>query len=171
MSPDGNKAYMQPVYDDFYDAYFQELASGTLARRWEGMDTIITFLVAVTASGSAVAGWALWTTPGFKEVWIAIAGVASLASIAHGVLRIPTRVKEQEELRRQLSELRHKLETFWQQLKIGNVDDVSGKFDRLKQEFSEIISRTHQDLLFSDKLRHRIQDDLDNELRRKKYID
>lgn len=172
MNQEDSKVFIRPVFETFYDAYYQELASEKLIERWERIDIITALLVAVTASGSAVAGWAFWNIPTFKHAWAIIAGVASIASIIHGVIKVPTRVKEQEELRRIFSELRVDIETFWQQLRIGSIDNnkLNDKYEKLRERLSQCIGRTHPDIAYTTKLREKIQEHLNNKLREKGYI-
>src|SRR5438132_829669 len=87
--------YWNPSYELLSKVLIQELASEALTARWEKLDLVASFLVAATATGSAVAGWALWSTDGGKIVWGLIAGVASVASIVHGILKVPGRIKDQ----------------------------------------------------------------------------
>lgn len=172
MIQENIKDYLQPVFNTLYEAYYQELASESLIERWERIDLITAFLVAATTSGSAIAGWALWNTPTFKYVWAIIAAIASVASIAHGVIKVPTRVKEQEELRRIFAELRVDLETFWQQLRIGNIDNntVRDKYEKLRERLSQCIGRTHPDIAYTIGFRKKIQDHLNKKLNDKGYI-
>jgi hypothetical protein len=106
MTKEDRETYWSLSFDTYYKAYYQELASQALAARWERIDVLTALLVAATASGSTLAGWALWSDVGWKVVWAGIAAVATITSILHGSLRVPSRLKEQEELRREFSGLR-----------------------------------------------------------------
>ncbi len=156
------RIYWIPSFETFYNSYFQELASEQLASRWQRLDFGIGFLVALTASGSAVSGWALWNQAGWRSGWLAIAGTAGIAAIFHRVLGVTNRVKEQEELRRLFVELRVGLETFRHKLKIGiDEKDAETQFTRLRERYAECMGRTRTDMAFTNSLRLRVQDHLD----------
>jgi hypothetical protein len=75
-----------------FKAWYAELLIAAWLGRWRTVDSFVAVGTAVTASGSAIAGWSLWSDPGWKEVWIALAGITALASIAHTKLGIGNRI-------------------------------------------------------------------------------
>lgn len=164
-------SYWQSTFDTLYDVWYQELASESLLVRWERIDTITAFLAAITASGSAVAGWALWTQPSWKFVWVVLAGIVGVVVIIHGVLRIPSRVKAQGELHKLFLQLRVDIQTFRQQLETGlKADEAQERFSELRNRLSQCINLTHPDIAYTTGFRKNIQKELDDVLRRKKYI-
>lgn len=150
----------------FYKSYYQELVSGKLGLRWQRIDSPIGILVALTASGSAVAVFTLWSQPGWNVLWGIIAGIASVASIAHSALGVPARIKQQEDLRRDFSKLRVDLETFYDNLSL-NLDAVATEkqYSDLRERFSQLTDRTHPDIAFTLELRKQIQAELDDMLK------
>ncbi len=171
MAQDNNKAYLDASWETLYETYYQEIASESLAALWERTDVIVLFLVALTTSGSAVAGWALWSISGWKVLWIILAGIASIASIAHTSMRVPSRVKEQEELRNKFAKLRFDLETFWQELKIGlNEEQAKTRYKELREKASECIAQAHPDILYTMRFRRGIQERLNETLKQKGYL-
>ncbi len=62
------------AWNAYYDAYYYEIMISSLGQRWELLDTISKVLIALTASGSAIAGWELWGKDGYKVIWLALAG-------------------------------------------------------------------------------------------------
>lgn len=172
MSKEIIQTYWKPSFDTLYEAYFQELSSEALIGRWQRIDLSIAFLVATTASGSTIAGWILWSEPNWKSVWAIIAGIVSIAAIAHGVLGVPGRVKEQEELRREFCELRIDLETFRQQLNIDiDANQAYSQYTKLRERYSQIMGRAHPDnIAFRSGFRDEVQEKLNNILKEKVYI-
>jgi hypothetical protein len=80
-TPDQSESYRrdrlwEAVFETYYDAYYEEILSGDLIDRWQSFDEFAKIVIALTASGSAVSGWALWTQPGFRAVWAVLAGLA-----------------------------------------------------------------------------------------------
>ncbi len=50
----------------YYQAYYVEMLISALIDRWQIVDETTKVLVALTASGSVVSGWVLWTQPHFR---------------------------------------------------------------------------------------------------------
>lgn len=164
-------AFWNPSFETLYEAYFQELASGVLIKRWKYIHIVIAILVASTASGSAIAGWALWSEPVWKSLWTFFAGIASIASIVQGVLGVPEKVREQESLRQLFSELRVDAETFRQKLVIyREITQADSVHQKLRERLSDLIGRTHPDIAFTIGLRKKVQNQLNSALREKGYI-
>lgn len=156
-------------FETLYQSTFQELASEALVTRWQWIDLVTSVLVAVTASGSAVAGWTLWNAPDWKVVWGIIAGIASLLAIIHRIMGVPGRVKAQEDIRRGFSELRVELESFRQQLKLGfDANRVDSEYNKLRRKYEECMRRTHPEIAFTKRLRDKVTNLVKDKL--KEYI-
>ena len=171
MNQNTQDAYWKLWYETYFDAYFQELASEALSNRWQKIDVVTTILVASTASGSAIAGWSLWSEPGWKIAWAIIAGIAAALSIIHSKLGVPANVKTQEELRSLFSGLRVALDTFRQQLIVGNnSSEIKRKYDELRGKFEAYMGRTKHGFTYIESFRNKIQNQLEDILRKKGYI-
>jgi len=157
-------------FGTLYETYYCELACEALVSRWERIDLVTGFLVAITASGSTIAGWALWTSPGGKLVWASVASIAALASIARSVLGVAGRVKDQEEVRRLFSELRVELETFREHLAVAaDPAQVLTEYDKLRAKFSQCMGRWRKDIALTSGLERTVKERLDGILRRKEH--
>lgn len=166
-----SRDYWEPSFQTLYDAWYQELVSEALLVRWERIDIVATFLAAITASGSAIAGWTLWTQPGWKFLWVVLAGIASVLIIAHGAMRVPSRVKEQGELHKLFSELRVDLETFRQELVTSlKVNEAQVRYLDLRNRLSQCIKLTHPDIAYTTRFGNNIQEKLNGILEDKRYI-
>src|SRR6266481_5262522 len=80
-------------FDTYYKVFFEELAADGLVNKWGRLDDVTKIIVALTASGSAISGWALWTHPEYKALWLAVSGLAALLSVVHTALAVPNRIK------------------------------------------------------------------------------
>lgn len=162
------QAYWEPSFQTLYEAYYQERLSEALVARWQWINTIIASFVAVTASGSTIAGLELWNKPELRYVWFGVAAIASVASIVNGVIGVPSRVKEQEDLRKMFSGLRVDLETFRQQLIIG-LDQVQAgnEYKIFRQKLADGVASANPGIIHTEGLRRRVKNQLDEELRRK----
>lgn len=157
--------------ETYYQAYYQEIASEMLIKRWQQIDVMIAFLIAATASVSTMAGWALWSEPSLKFGWAVISGSVSLASIAHGILGVSGRIKEQEELRRNFRKLRINIETFRHQMKIGlSADQADVIFEKLREGYTQCMESTRPDIVFSKGFSVKVQETLNERLTEKMNI-
>lgn len=141
--------------------YYLSLAHG-LVSRWTVFDDVVKTLVALTASGSAVAGWALWKEDGFKSAWIVFAGAAAVLAIVHAALGVQARIKVWADLKRDLTVLSNDLETFQMRMRITSefdIPDFSKEWLELRKRYSEATSRLVTDLLATPGFRERSQDE------------
>ena len=149
--------YWEPSYKLLSESLIQELASEALTARWEKIDFFASFLVATTATGSAVGAWALWSTQVGKVVWGIIAGTASVASIVHTTLKVPGRIKDQEELHRLFQQERLAINKFRSDLEIGviSMHDATAEYERLQKEYQQIMGKTKTCIAYTTGLRQR----------------
>ena len=94
MTEDAINTLYNKVFDTYYDCHFEEIIADKLVYRWQFFDQMSKLLVALTTSGSAVAGWALWSQPGLRPIWAVLAGSAGVLSIVHAVLAVSSTLKE-----------------------------------------------------------------------------
>jgi hypothetical protein len=151
-------------FGTYYHAHYQELLASRIIDRWQKVDEITKVVVALTATGSAVAGWALWNEPTFKTIWLILAGIASVLSIIHTTLDIPGRLKEHGEIKRRSASLRVDLETFRQQMQIDwnfPVKEFKEKYEEYRRRYSsEVVQLLRNDVIITQRLARRVQADL-----------
>ena len=58
MALDARDEVWNAAYDTYYSTYFEEMVCDVLLDRWQWLDEVTKVLVALTATGSAVTGWA-----------------------------------------------------------------------------------------------------------------
>jgi hypothetical protein len=158
---------MELAFHLFYDSFYQECAADAMVNRWQYLDEVVKVLVALTATGSAVSGWALWQSPSFRSVWAVIAGVGAMLAIIHTALGVSGRLREWGHIKRYFTDLRYDLETFAAGMELDeNVAvelcraEVMRCYDRLK----EGIELVRNDILFTGRLGKKVQRGLDERL-------
>jgi hypothetical protein len=152
------------AFDTFYVAYFQELLSDCLVRDWQIIDEVTKVAVALTASGSAIAGWSLWSDPNGKTFWAVAAGIAAVLSIVHAALGVPARLRDHIASKRQFAGLRTDLETFRYRMRIDSrfsVADFTESFAGFRKRLGEETQRLQNDFMRTRRLEARTQDRLD----------
>ena len=81
-------------FETFYRVYYAESLTNSLINSWQRWDEVAKFVIAITATTSAVSGWALWNLPQFKIVWSIIAGLGAIFAILHTNLKVSDRLKD-----------------------------------------------------------------------------
>jgi hypothetical protein len=166
--PEGPRLELwQLSFRTYYEAYFQELLAEKLINRWQRFDEPSRALVALTASGSAVSGWALWAQPGFRAAWVILAGGSAVLATLHATLNVPGRLKDQADFRRQFSGLRLDLETFRDHMRLEPnfaMDQFTAKFDELRGRYSNAYQLLKNDFFLTQGLETECQDILDQRL-------
>jgi len=147
-------------FDTYYQCYFEELVADALLYRWCLLDDITKWVVAITASGSAIAGWSLWKTEG-KIAWLVIAGVSALFAITHSALGVPNRVRNWEDSKKSFATLRLDLETLRQEMAMNanfDFDEYNSRYLELRRRYTEQMSRVSPDTIRTRKLESSMQD-------------
>lgn len=168
MDADPRDELWKVSFETYYDAYFQELVADALINRWQRVDEVTRMLVALTASGSAVSGWALWTNAHFRVVWALLAGAAAVLAVGHATLGVLGRLKDQGEMKRRFSGLRTDLETFRYRMRVSrdfSVAEFSAEFAEFRRRYSDAVQLLKNDLLPTRTLEIRLQDALNERLR------
>lgn len=167
MASGNRDALWNSAWEAFYDSYYFEIALSRVIARWKFFDLATKILVAITATGSAIAGWSLWAQEPLKYFWALVAGIAAIASIFHAVIQVQAILENLSDLRARFSALRIALDTLRQQLAIYpefNVQKENEKLLCLKDTYSDLVSKFNGDLLLTDKLAHSSQDELNKKI-------
>ena len=154
----------ESVFDTYYDTYFEEIVADYVSNRWMLVDSTTKVLVAITGSGSAISGWALWNTPGFKFIWIILAGLGAILAIANTALGVPGRLNEWIESKQVFTSLRIDLETLRYLMKINpdfSTKDFTNRFIEHRQRFSDASQKVKNDLCKTSRLKNKAQRELD----------
>lgn len=150
MNDESRDRLWEASWETYYESYYFELALNRVIGKWKIIDIVTKIIVALTATGSAVAGWSLWNVPGFKEIWVFIAGIAAILSIVHAVIQVQSILSSNAEFRASFSNIRLSLETFRQQLKIHadyNVAEKNTEYQVLRQKYDDLAAKYSDDLL------------------------
>lgn len=167
MAVDPRDQIWNATFDTYYDVFFEELISDDLVATWQILDEFTKVIVALTASGSAFAGWALWQDPDWKWLWALIAGVSAIISIIHSALGVPGRLKTHGDNRRLFTSLRIDLETFRSKMQIDPqfpIPAFSEELFGLRKRYGAAMDRFRDDILATNKRRDRIQTELDQRI-------
>jgi hypothetical protein len=152
-------------YVAFYTAYYQELLAELVFARWERIDLLIGLLVAATASGSTLAGLALWNTAPGKWLWTTLSVTAAVAAIFKAAARVGEHLKKQSENRRDFALLRYNLQfILYRMTSDDDSDALESDFLSLNGKLNELKSKSDPDIAATVSLRNRAQKSLDAEL-------
>ena len=157
----------EKIFEVFYDSFFYEMLSNKIVSKWLFIDEITKILVALTTSGSAIAGWSLWNKDGFQYIWIILAGLSALLSILHATLNVSHRVKEWTEIKRKFSALKIECETNRGLMEMNpefEIEPHKKFYIEKKKVFGEIYSNLPNDFLISRKFSIKIQNEVDHSI-------
>lgn len=161
---DSREELWKACFDTYYDSLFEEMTADALITWWGSLDEVTKVLVAITASGSAVSGWALWSQPAYKVFWLICSGVAALLSVMHTALGVPGRIKAHAEDKRRFAALRTDLETFRYRMRVDqdgfDVGQFTKEFLEYRRRYSENTQLVSSDMVRTSRLEVRMQSKL-----------
>lgn len=163
MTYDSRDQIWNAVFETYYDTFYEEMVADALISRWQILDEITKVLVALTASGSAVAGWSLWNDPNLKYLWAFIAGTAAVLAIVHSTLLVPSRINNWSKVQHQFVNLRLDLDMLRDKMKIDSsfsIDNINNELDILRIQFRDAINNIPNDILLTEKTQLDVQEKL-----------
>ena len=153
VNPDEWDQVWAGVHETLYHSYYEEFVLEALLERWERASAVSRFVVTVTAPGSAISGWALWNTPGFKYLWAIVAGLGALFAVLEAVLSMNDKIKEHTLLLIEFRSLRTDLQTFKTIMSIKALSGLQAYKDAflvLRERFSKASSKLRNDLWYTN---------------------
>jgi hypothetical protein len=159
-----DRLWKSAYYLWYNSSYNAELAS-RMVDRLKTIDDVTKVLVALTASGSAVAGWNLWSKSGFDLGWAALAGTGAVLAIVHGSLGIPARLKDWLEAKKDFLGLRSTVDAL--RSKMTNHPDFDpAEIEKLIADsaarFGEYEGRIPSDFFATARLKSQCQENIDH---------
>ena len=155
------------AWETFYDSYYYSILFSLISKRWQLVDFYTRLIVAMTASGSAIAGWALWNDDDFKILWIILAGFASIISIIHSTLNINEKIKHYTLLNNNMSNVQLEFESFRQEMRVYpefHINDFFNKHTELREKYQKALELNTPDLLSTDYMQNKAQGILNTKL-------
>jgi hypothetical protein len=167
MAYDERDEIWKATWNTYYDSFYQELLAEKMVIIWQRVDEIARFIIALTASGSAIAGWALWSSPEYKNLWAIIAGLGALLAIVQRAFDITKRLSEWGNLRSFFSSLRIDLDTFQYHMKFDPsfpIPEFTKEFDNFRKRYTEGFKGTKTDILLISYLKNKTQRELNQRI-------
>jgi hypothetical protein len=153
-----------------YNAYMQEAISDALLDFWSRFEAISAFLIAVTATGSTIAGWAVWQTQRGIVIWGVFSGTASILALISGTFQIPGRVKTQNELSSAFRDIGIRAEDLFDTIRGLTVQEIEKQLAVLEREYRDALKRTQRDIIMTRRWRARLQKLLNERMEEKGYV-
>ena len=155
------------AWNTYYFAYFDEMLTDALVRRWMRVDDLAKIATSITAAGSAIAGWTLWNQPNLKLVWALLAGFGAICAITHTALGVSYRLKDYTDNKNRLVRLRIELETFRIKMAVDPefpVEEFHADLLRFRERWAN-DSFKRNDVLATLRLRTKLRNELLDELK------
>ena len=144
-------------------AYYYELLSSSLMRRWNRWGGGTSFAVALTSSGSAISGWAVWHhNQAGSIVWAILVGAASVLSIAQSRLSVQSHIKTQRRLRKRFATIRSALQIILSDIVSGkDLAAIDKQLGTQRARYFALTASVDPDLAGTRALRERVKADRD----------
>lgn len=135
---------LRRIYDDYRTVQMNREYYACLLVRYKRWNVVYEIILAVGASGGAVAGWYLWQTPTGKPIWTAFAGAVAILSILKPIVQLPKQVDRYSRLHSGYTSLFYDLRAL--------VDDIgdSGGINEAMAEPLARVQKRYQDLALLD---------------------
>ena len=147
----------------------QERGADALVNRWQRVDELAKIAVALTATGSAVSGWALWTKGQGTWAWAVIAGAAATLAIIHTALGVAGRVRDWGRLKHHFMNLRYDLESFATRMALDeelSIDEWRRQLMICRERYKQGLGLVPNDIFYTSRLGERMDQRLARELRK-----
>ena len=154
------------VFNTRYDAAYNHLVCDSMVDRWQRVHDLTSVIVALTVSGSAISGWALWTVPEFRPIWAGFAGVGAILAIVHSTLAVHSRLRNWGQSKREFVILQTGLETLQLEMKVDpefSTEDFMKRLLQFRENLKLAILSLDNDILCTRRLRRRCQDELNEQ--------
>jgi len=155
MVQEDHMALWRKVFKLTFDAWYAEMLLAAWLGTWLHVDSFVALGTAVTASGSAIAGWALWNESGWREVWVALAGATALASIVHTKLGIGSRLDALQRSRSDFLDVRSDAKTLLDRMDLGMPTDKASEIYFALQERYKKAEKEFQSGLLEPSKEHK----------------
>ncbi|MEX1247931.1 MAG: hypothetical protein WEA61_05570 [Anaerolineales bacterium] len=152
----------------YYDAYYAEMLEDAMLNRWQRLDDVTKTLVALTAGGAAVFGWASWENEGFRIWWPILSGITAVLSLIHSAFSVGNRLQDHSENKKRFSSLRIAIDTFRIKMSVDpnfDIDVFMNELIKLREEFSNNTDLLRNDILRTKRLAVAIQIELDEQIK------
>ncbi len=90
---------LKSIYDDYRTALFNELYYSERVEMLDRWRLAFDITIALLATTSPVAGWAVWKHGSYINLWAALAGFGAIIAIIAPLLKLTDRVKSASELK------------------------------------------------------------------------
>jgi hypothetical protein len=157
------------TWNTWYDSAYNAMVADRVADRWKMFDDTTKVVVALTSTGSAVAGWSLWHDPSGRAWWAILAGFGVLISIVHTSLNVGGRLKDWIEVKKALAMLEIDLQTFQDRMGFDPrfpIPDFTKEFSEYRKRYGEAAQGIPGGNRFTRRLKLEVQSELDKRISR-----
>jgi hypothetical protein len=147
-------------WKQYYEAFYQEVFAEKIGLTWQRVDEISKVIIALTVSGSAISGWALWNDPQYKMIWTILAGIGALLSITNKSFDISKRVVNWTNTKNGFFKLRIKHEMLMNKMKINtefNIEEMELEIEKNQTDYAKTYESIPNDSFINGFLKKRTQ--------------
>ncbi len=133
------------AYRTWWNSKYQEFVCSKLFGKWQTTDTFVQVGIALTASGSAIAGWSLWELPEMKVIWAVMSGLISILAICHKSIGVSYKIKTWCESSKAYSMIKNQLEILKFDINTSyekNTDNIHKKLREIMADYADEDGKT-----------------------------
>ncbi len=160
------------VYDLLRTSRLNAKYFGCRVASFKRINFWIEFVLAATATGSAIAGLAFWTTEPGKYAWQILAVISALIAIAKPLLKLADRIQEVQELAGDFKGLEYELKKIEVAIRQerGFTPAMKKLFAASLDRFGVLAKKSESESRIDTKLKRRCQEEVASELPSEKFF-
>ncbi|MBN1597074.1 MAG: hypothetical protein JW894_02170 [Bacteroidales bacterium] len=167
MSESPRDIIWEKIFYTHYYTFFYEQVAIKLIRRWQISHDVSRIIIAITASGTGISGWALWKNSIGVYTWAVIMGAAAVSSIIYAVWDVSAKIKDWTEVKNDCINLRIELEIMRDKMLIDKdfpVETYQSMLVEFKKRYGEIRKRIKQDFFLTKDVNNKAKSIADNNI-------
>jgi len=164
MSVDPRDEIWQINWKQYYITYYQEVFAEKIGLAWQRVDEISKLIIALTVSGSAISGWALWNDPRYKIIWTILAGIGAILAITNKSFDISKRVVNWTNTKNGFFKIRIKQEMLMDKMRIYpefSINEMESELEKIKADYAKTYESIPNDSFINGILKRSAQNNID----------
>lgn len=167
MNTDEYPPLWSEIWCQYYQVCLQDFVLNRLVTRWFHIDIIFRYVIAITASGSAISGWILWQYPTGKTAWAILSSFSALISTFTIAIPVSNLIRDGISSYSETITLKNRFEILILEYKMDkgkNEESYKKELSQLMGDFTKVCKKTPWYPFVTPRFIERAKRDLNKEL-------